>query len=96
MSMESATQTKSEGVIRALAEMPPETIIDEAALARVFGRCTTSIRRAVARGELPRPVRLFGKRTWTAKVVLDHLAARLEAAKRDAERLERRISQLSA
>jgi hypothetical protein len=86
----------NEGVIAALAELPPEALIDEAGLARIFGRCAKSVGRAVRRGELPRPVRLFGRPTWTARVVLDHLNARLEAAKRDAERLERRISQLAS
>jgi hypothetical protein len=84
------------GIIAALAELPPEALIDEAALARIFGRCLKSIKRAIGRGELPPGVRLFGKTTWTAKVLLDHLDKRLEAAKREREQLSRRISQLSA
>jgi hypothetical protein len=92
----SDTTTQANGVIAALAEMPGETLIDEAGLARIFGRCSKSVKRAVARAELPRPVRLFGKSTWTARAVLDHLNQRLEAAKRDAERLEKRISHFSA
>jgi len=83
------------GVIAALAELPPETLIDEAGLARIFDRHPVSIKRAIRRGELPPGVRLFGKPTWTARAVLDHLNRRLEEAKRDRERLERRISQLS-
>jgi len=94
--MTTSTQTKETGVIAALAELPPDALIDEASLARIFNRCTTSVRRAVTRGELPRPVKLFGKPTWTARAVLDHIAKRLEAAKRDAERLSQRIAKFSA
>ena len=96
MSMGSVAQAKTDGVIRALAELPPDALIDEQALARIFGRCQTSVRRAVRRGELPRPVKMFGRPTWTARAVLDHIGKRLEAKKQEAQRLERRISQLSA
>jgi len=90
------TMNDETGIIAALAELPPEALIDEAALARIFGRCAKSIKRAVRRGELPRPVRLFGRPTWTARAVLGHVNKRLEAAKREAERLGRRISELRA
>ncbi len=92
--MTSTTKVKTERVITDLAELPPETVIDEAALARIFQCCPKSIKRAVKRKELPRSVKLLGKPTWTARVVSDHLTARLEAAKREAERLERKISEL--
>ena len=88
--------TDQSGIVAILAEMPPEAIIDEAGLARIFGRHPVSIKRAVKRHELPPGVRLFGKPTWTARAVLDHLNHRLEAAKRDKERLQRRISELSS
>ncbi len=88
--------TDRNGIIAALAELPADAIVDEAGLARVFHRHPVSIKRAIRRGELPAGVRLFGKQTWTAKAVLDHLNRRLEEAKKDAERLQRRISQLSA
>jgi hypothetical protein len=90
------TQTESDGIIAALAELPPDALIDEAGLMRIFGRCAKSIKRAVTRNELPRPVRLFGKPTWTAGAILSHLNSRLDEAKKDAERLAKRISQLSA
>ena len=88
--------TDRNGVIAALADLPADAIIDEAGLARIFNRHPVSIKRAIARGELPRGVRLFGKPTWTARAVLDHLNRRLEEAKKDAERLQRRISQLTS
>jgi len=83
------------GIIAALAELPPDALIDEAALARIFNRHPVSIKRAIRRRELPPSVRLLGRQTWTAKVVLDHLTARLEQAKTDVDRLQRRISQFS-
>jgi len=48
------------GVIRALGELGPTTIIMEEALAKMFDRHPTSIKRAVHLGELPSPYRLFG------------------------------------
>ena len=44
--------------------------------------CRETIKRAVERGELPRPVRLMGKNTWTAGAIVRHLEARLEAEAR--------------
>jgi hypothetical protein len=87
--------TDGSGIIAALATLPPEAIIDEAGLAQIFNRHPVSIKRAIKRGELPPGVRLFGKPTWTAKSILDHVGRRLEDAKKDRERLERRISQLA-
>jgi predicted DNA-binding transcriptional regulator AlpA len=68
--------------------------LDERALAAMFNRCLTTIKRAVARGELPRPVRLLGRPVWLAGAVLEHLAKRLEAAKREAAQDAARISRL--
>ncbi len=88
--------TDHNGIIATLAELPPEAIIDEAGLARIFNRHPVSIKRAIRRGELPAGVRLFGRQSWTAKAVLDHLNRRLEEAKRNAERAQQRISRLAS
>jgi hypothetical protein len=82
------------GIIAVLAEMPADALIDEAALAGIFRRCPTSIKRAIRRGELPPGVRLFGRPTWTARAILDHLERRLDEARKDRERTQRRISAL--
>ncbi len=82
-------------IIGALAELPGDTIIYEAGLADIFHRKPVSIKRAIRRGEIPPGVKMFGKPTWTARAVLDHLNKRLEKAKVDAERFERRIAELS-
>jgi len=66
------------------------TIIDESEVARLFGRCRKSVKRSVARGELPPPVRTFGQDTWLVACIAEHMRARLAAATRDAERLRRR------
>ena len=93
------TQTVEEqapgGIVKTFGELPPGAILEEEAVARIFGRHSVSVKRAVERGELPPPVRLFGKPTWTAGAILAHLDARLEAAKREAEREAARISRLS-
>ena len=83
------------GVVRDLGELPSGAILEEEALARIFGRCTVSVKRAVERGELPPPVRMFGKPCWTAGAILAHVEARLEAAKRNAEKEAKRFSRLS-
>lgn len=64
-------------------------------LARIFKRCSTSVKRAVERGELPPPIRLFGAPTWTAGALLQHLEKRLEAAATEADQMQRKIRQLS-
>ena len=50
------------GVIALLGELKPGAVITEEGVARLFGRHATSVKRAVQRGELPPPCRLFGKR----------------------------------
>ncbi|MCZ7645687.1 MAG: hypothetical protein M5U26_10445 [Planctomycetota bacterium] len=65
--------------------LQPATIITEAQLAHALGRHPVTIRRAVERGELPPPVRLMGKPTWTGAAILKHLEARLEQARESAD-----------
>lgn len=67
-----------------LDELGENTIIDEANLAKLFGKCRKSIKRSVARGELPQPIRLFGKHTWLAGQLAAHIKARMAAMKEKA------------
>jgi hypothetical protein len=83
------------GIIRELGELPPATVLSEEALAKIFNRHRVSIQRAVERGELPPSIRLFGEPVWTVQALRDHMNSRLEAAKKEADRLQRRISQFS-
>jgi len=68
------------GVVRELGAWPAGTVISKNALARMFHRHPVSIMRAVDRGELPPPIRLFGKGQWTAGALLSHLEARQKMA----------------
>ena len=73
-----------------------DNIVTGRHLANLLGKHPVSVKRAVGRGELPRPVRMFGENCWTAQVLREHLAKRLEQARREAERTERRISSLAS
>jgi len=84
------------GVIRQIGDLQPDTIVTEEALAQMFQRHRVSIKRAVRRGELPQPVRLFNEPVWTVQALRDHLSRRLEAAKKESERLARRISEIGS
>jgi len=83
------------GIIKELGELPPDAVVSEEALAKIFDRHRVSIKRAVERGELPPSVRLFGEPVWTVQALRDHMNQRLEAAKKEAEQVQRRISQFS-
>ena len=85
----------NDGIMRALGELPPETIISEASLAAKFKRHPSAIKRAVKRGELPPPVRLMGKPSWTVGAILTHMERRLEAARQEAQEEADRIDRLS-
>lgn len=98
---ESETYTEFEdveqtpGIIGAIGELEPGTIITEAGLAKLFGRHLTSVKRAVDRGELPEPVKLFGQRSWTVRVLIEHHETRLGKAQKIADKENRRIAELS-
>jgi hypothetical protein len=83
------------GVISQLGELSPGTIITEIGIAQLFGRCERSVRRAIQRGELPPPTRLFGKKTWTVGVILDHLSSRLKVASTEREKHKQKMRFLS-
>ena len=84
------------GVIRELGDLPAEAVVSEEGLAKILGKHRVSVKRAVHRGELPVPVRMFGESVWTVQALREHIAKRLEAARKEAEQLQRRISQVSA
>ena len=83
------------GIIATLGELKPGAVITEEGVAFLFKRHVTSIKRAVLRGELPPPCRMFGGNVWTAGVVLTHIEARLAEAAKEAEALQRKIRELS-
>lgn len=92
---EKTEQEAPTGIVKALGELPPGAILAEEEVARIFERHPVSVKRAVKRGELPPPTRLFGKPVWTEGAILAHLDARLEAAKREAEKEAARLARHS-
>jgi hypothetical protein len=87
------------GIIAALGELGPGAVIMEKGLAELFGRHESSVKRAVKRGELPAPTRLFGQNVWTAGVVVQHLESRLKHEAKEyeqkAEEKQRLMTELS-
>jgi hypothetical protein len=70
----SAESTDCGSVVTELATMPPDSHLDVDALARILGRHKKTVQRSVRRGELPRPFKLLGRSTWTARTIVAHLA----------------------
>lgn len=81
------------GIVSQLGELPSGSIINEEALAKMFGRCQVSIKRAVQRGELPPPVKLLGMPVWTAGKLLDYINERLDAAQKEEERTRKKFEE---
>lgn len=75
------------GIYEELGRLPPNTVVTEVGVARMFRRCTASIKAAVERGELPRPVRIMGKPTWTAGTITRHIEEMLQAEAKKFSRL---------
>jgi predicted DNA-binding transcriptional regulator AlpA len=48
-------------------------------LQTLFGVCDETVHNAVKRGELPPPVKLFGRNVWSVAAIHQHYAQRLEA-----------------
>lgn len=82
------------GIIALLGELKPGAILTEEGVARLFNRHVASVKRAVQRGELPPPCRLFGGNAWTAGAIIRHIEARLEQAAKVAERMAQKLARL--
>lgn len=82
------------GIVSELGKLGPGAVISEQALAQLFHRHPVSIKRAVARGELPPPTRLLGGPVWTAGAIIQHLEKRLQTAAKEAEKQEQKMKQL--
>jgi len=83
------------GVVAALGELAEGAIVFEEGLAHLFGRHPVSIKRAVERGELPPPCRLFGQNAWTAGALVQHIEKRLVKAAKETECMTQKIARLS-
>ena len=82
------------GIVSELGELGPGAIVSEQALARLFKRHPVSIKRAVARGELPPPTRLLGGPVWTVGAIIRHMEKRLQTVAKEAEKKEQKMKQL--
>ena len=89
-----ADEVDKPGVVPELGFLQPGAVITIDALAKMFDRHPESVRRAVDRGELPPPVRLFGKKTWTVRALLQHLETRLGNAAQEREEMDARMASL--
>ena len=83
------------GIIATLGELKPGAVITEEGVAFLFKRHVTSIKRAVQRGELPPPCRMFGGNVWTAGALVRHIETRLAEAAKEAEALAKKVRRLS-
>ena len=83
------------GVIEELGSLSPKSIISEEGVARIFSRHAASVKRAVDRGELPPPVRIFGKSIWTVEAITEHIAKRLARAADQRESRKRKYHTLA-
>ena len=83
------------GIIAELGQLGSGAVISEEGMSRLFGRHPTSVKRAIERGEIPHPFRLFGRNTWTAGALVRHFDRLLEDAAREAEVVKAKIRQLS-
>jgi hypothetical protein len=52
------------------------------------------VKRAIQRDELPPPVPLFGANVWTVAAILEHINARLEAARKATAQTASRVQHL--
>lgn len=76
------------GIIPEFADLKPGVLLTEEALARIFRRDSTTVKKMVQRGELPPPFRMAGSNCWTAGAIVRHIELGLEAARKDVERIK--------
>ena len=81
-------------VIRGLGELGAGAVVSVHALARMFGKHPESVRRAVRRGELPPPIRLFGHDQWTVGYLVGFLDRRQEEAETEKAHLKQTTERL--
>ena len=83
------------GIVAMLGELKPGSIVTEEGVANLFHRHASSVKRAVQRGELPPPTRIFGQQAWTAGAIVRHIEGRLEESARERKRMDLRLEKLS-
>lgn len=79
-------------LIDGLAKLPEKSILDEGCLAGVLKISTRTLRRMVARAELPPPIALGGRSIWLSDRLLCYLNSAAERAEKAATDESKRIS----
>src|SRR5262249_14942141 len=79
-------------VVRAFSELPDRALLDEQALSDALHVTKRTIRRMVARYELPPPVAFAGRSMWQVGRWLGWFEARADRLARDAQRASRMVS----
>jgi len=69
-----------------LAALPEKALIDERTLAAMFHVSPRTITRWIARGALPSPARLGGRRLWMAASLVQFIEQQLVAAENSSRR----------
>ena len=91
-SVAAASAVGSPGVVvSALAEMNDRALLDERALSVALHVTKRTIRRMVARFELPPPVPFAGRSMWQVRRLHEWFEARAERLARDAQRAARKL-----
>ena len=83
------------GVIAEFGDLKPGAIITEEGIAKLFQRHVVSVKRAVQRGELPPPTKLFGANVWTVESIIRYIEDRLAQAAAESDRDAKRLAKLS-
>ena len=95
-SIEQAGKLQPKGIlIEDLARLPEKSILDEGRLAGILKISPRTLRRMVARAELPPPIALGGRSIWLSDRLLSYLNSNAERAERGAAEQARRISRYS-
>ena len=84
------------GVIAVLGQLGPGAVVTEEGLAKLFQRHASSVKRAIRRGELPPPTRIFGGNAWTVGCLVRHFESRQSDAAKEREREPRRLAELTS
>jgi len=81
-------------LITALADLPEGALLSEAYLAETFRVTDRTVRRMVARGELPPPLPIGSRPLWLAGRVMRHFQANADRAEEDARKEAARIREM--
>ncbi len=80
-------------IVKGFGDFPPEALVDKKIVSKQFGRCETSVDRAVSRGELPPPIKILGKNRWLVSKLLEHFREMHAQAKKKADEERKRLSE---